>query len=328
MKFDYNVTGKTVQEAYNRAVTLYSSYGEIVNYEIISQGKKGFLGIFGAQPAEIKVTVDDGKGEVTPSAPTTAPKNTPKKKKNNNSNNNKNNNNNTNNSTPAPESAPEATSAPVESTAPTTEGKGKKKKRSKRGGNSAPRQTVAKEPLRDEDIKVTVEEKTLAMDFIKSFIKSIGFNCEVIGDLTPNEEGFVPRVVTIEGENASALIGHHGETLDAIQYLANLCLARKSDSDHKEYVKVIVDIEGYRAKREETLRALARKMAEKALRLGRNIHLDPMNPYERRIIHSEVQKIEGVSTHSVGYDETRKIIITVDRKQARASPGKIRACEV
>ncbi len=316
MKFDYNVTGKTVQEAYNRAVTLYSSYGEIVNYEIISQGKKGFLGIFGAQPAEIKVTVDDGKGEVTPSAPTTAPKNTPKKKKNNNSNNNKNNNNNnnTNNSTPAPESAPEATSAPVESTASTTEGKGKKKKRSKRGGNSAPRQTVAKEPLRDEDIKVTVEEKTLAMDFIKSFIKSIGFNCEVIGDLTPNEEGFVPRVVTIEGENASALIGHHGETLDAIQYLANLCLARKSDSDHKEYVKVIVDIEGYRAKREETLRALARKMAEKALRLGRNIHLDPMNPYERRIIHSEVQKIEGVSTHSVGYDETRKIIITVDRK--------------
>ncbi|MBR2296530.1 MAG: Jag N-terminal domain-containing protein [Clostridia bacterium] len=319
MKFDYNVTGKTVQEAYNRAVTLYSSYGEIVNYEIISQGKKGFLGIFGAQPAEIKVTVDDGKGEVTPSAPTTAPKNTPKKKKNNNSNNNRNNNNNnnTNNSTPAtpaPESAPEATSAPVESTAPTTEGKGKKKKRSKRGGNSAPRQTVAKEPLRDEDIKVTVEEKTLAMDFIKSFIKSIGFNCEVIGDLTPNEEGFVPRVVTIEGENASALIGHHGETLDAIQYLANLCLARKSDSDHKEYVKVIVDIEGYRAKREETLRALARKMAEKALRLGRNIHLDPMNPYERRIIHSEVQKIEGVSTHSVGYDETRKIIITVDRK--------------
>lgn len=317
MKFDYNVTGKTVQEAYNRAVTLYSSYGEIVNYEIISQGKKGFLGIFGAQPAEIKVTVDDGKGEVTPSAPTTAPKNTPKKKKNNNSNNNKNNNNNTNNSTPAtpaPESAPEATSAPVESTAPITEGKGKKKKRSKRGGNSAPRQTVAKEPLRDEDIKVTVEEKTLAMDFIKSFIKSIGFNCEVIGDLTPNEEGFVPRVVTIEGENASALIGHHGETLDAIQYLANLCLARKSDSDHKEYVKVIVDIEGYRAKREETLRALARKMAEKALRLGRNIHLDPMNPYERRIIHSEVQKIEGVSTHSVGYDETRKIIITVDRK--------------
>ncbi|MBQ2809276.1 MAG: KH domain-containing protein, partial [Clostridia bacterium] len=222
--------------------------------------------------------------------------------------------NNTNNSTPAPESAPEATSAPVESTAPITEGKGKKKKRSKRGGNSAPRQTVAKEPLRDEDIKVTVEEKTLAMDFIKSFIKSIGFNCEVIGDLTPNEEGFVPRVVTIEGENASALIGHHGETLDAIQYLANLCLARKSDSDHKEYVKVIVDIEGYRAKREETLRALARKMAEKALRLGRNIHLDPMNPYERRIIHSEVQKIEGVSTHSVGYDETRKIIITVDRK--------------
>ena len=152
------------------------------------------------------------------------------------------------------------------------------------------------------------------MDFIKSFIESIGFECEVEGDLTPNEEGFVPRVVTITGERASVLIGHHGETLDAIQYLANLCLARKSDSDHKEYVKVIVDIENYRAKREETLRALARKMANKALERGRSIHLDPMNSYERRIIHSEIQKIDGVSTHSVGYDENRKIVITVDKK--------------
>ena len=152
------------------------------------------------------------------------------------------------------------------------------------------------------------------MNFLKTFISDIGFKCEVVGDLTVNEEGFVSRLVTIEGEDASNLIGHHGETLDAIQYLANLCLARRSDSDHKEYVKVIVDIENYRAKREETLRALARKMADKAIRQGRNIHLDPMNSYERRIIHSEIQKIEGVSTHSVGYDENRKIVITVDKK--------------
>ena len=152
------------------------------------------------------------------------------------------------------------------------------------------------------------------MNFLKTFIADIGFKCEVIGDLTKNEEGYVSRLVTIEGEDASNLIGHHGETLDAVQYLANLCLARKSDSDHKEYVKVIVDIENYRAKREETLRALARKMANKALERGRSIHLDPMNSYERRIIHSEIQKIDGVSTHSVGYDENRKIVITVDKK--------------
>ena len=316
MKFEYNVTGKTVQEAYSKAIALYSSYGEITNYVVISQGKKGFLGIFGSAPAEIKVTVDDGKGEPKATATST---NT----NNNNSNKNNKNNKNNNSTKPAPStqpsaqpSAPTTESAPAESTesAQPTGKQGSKKKKAKKNAPAARQSAPAKEPLRDEDIKVTVEEKKLAMGFIKSFIESIGFDCEVEGDLTPNEEGFVPRVVTVTGERASVLIGHHGETLDAIQYLANLCLARKSDSDHKEYVKVIVDIEGYRAKREETLRALARKMAEKALRLGRSIHLDPMNPYERRIVHSEVQKIEGVSTHSVGYDDTRKIVITVDKK--------------
>ena len=258
MKFEYTVTAKTVEDAYSKAVSLYSSVGEIVNTEILSEGKKGFLGIFGSQLAEIKVTVDDGKPE----------------------------------------------------RAKTFEKKQDKKPEKKQ----APKVEVAKEPIKDEDIKVTAAEKSLAIGFIRDFIASIGFKCEVIGDLTPDENGYVSRLVTVEGEGASTLIGHHGETLDAIQYLANLCLARKSDTDHKEYVKVVVDIENYRAKREQTLRALARKMADKALRQNRSIHLDPMNPYERRIIHSEVQKIEGVSTHSVGYDETRKIVITVDKK--------------
>jgi spoIIIJ-associated protein len=103
--------------------------------------------------------------------------------------------------------------------------------------------------------------------------------------------------------------------LDALQYLSNLCLARKSEGEHKEYVRVIIDIENYREKREATLRALARRMAGKALKYQRNVLLEPMNPYERMIIHSEVQGIEGVSTHSVGYDENRKIVITVDKKK-------------
>jgi spoIIIJ-associated protein len=153
------------------------------------------------------------------------------------------------------------------------------------------------------------------MNFLKDFIRDIGLGCEVKGDLTLNEKGFVSRVITIEGEDAPSLIGHRGDMLDALQYLANLCLARKSEGDHKEYVKVIVDIAGYREKREQTLRSLARRMAEKAIKFQRNVPLEPMNPYERMIIHSEIQGIEGVSTHSVGYDENRKIVICPDKKR-------------
>ncbi|MBQ7788591.1 MAG: hypothetical protein IJ398_02955 [Clostridia bacterium] len=90
---------------------------------------------------------------------------------------------------------------------------------------------------------------------------------------------------------------------------------KKSEGGHKEYVRVIIDIENYREKREQTLRALARRMADKALKYQRNVLLEPMNPYERMIIHSEVQAIEGVSTHSVGYDDNRKIVITCDKKK-------------
>ena len=288
MKFEYTVTGKTVEDAYTKAVSLYSSIGEIVNSTVISEGKKGFLGIFGAQPAEITVVIDDGK---------------PEKKQDKKADK-------------KPEKKPEAkTDKPQgEKKADKPQAEKPAKQQPKKNNPPKKKQENERPPLKDEDIKVTAKEKELAMGFVKSFIESIGFACEVKGDLTPNEDGYVSRVVTVEGEGASVLIGHHGETLDAIQYLANLCLARKSDSDHKEYVKVIVDIENYREKREQTLRALARKMADQALRQGRSVHLDPMNPYERRIIHSEIQKIDGVSTHSVGYDETRKIVITVDKK--------------
>lgn len=290
MKIEYTVTGKTVEEAYQKAVELYSAYGEIAMEEIISRGKKGFLGIFGAVPAEIKISVDDGKEERKPQKPQKQQKPAPKAQ------------------LVERENQPKKKADKPQSQQPKQEKAPKQQQR-----QTVKPQVQEREPLKDEDIKVTAKEKTLVMDFLKSFIANVGLNCEVKGDLT-ELDGYVSRIVTIEGEGASTLIGHHGETLDSIQYLANLCLARKSDSDHKEYVKVIVDIEGYRAKREKTLRSLARKMSEKALRQNRSVHLEPMNPYERRIVHSEVQKIAGVSTHSIGYDENRKIVITVDKK--------------
>ena len=133
--------------------------------------------------------------------------------------------------------------------------------------------------------------------------------------------------IEIVGEGAGILIGHHGETLDAIQYLVNLCAHRKGGSNSKEFVKIIVDIEDYRAKREETLRGLARRTAMKAVKYKRNIVLEPMNPFERRIIHSEIQDIENVSTHSVGSDENRKIVVCyegADKVQRRRNGGRHR----
>ena len=151
----------------------------------------------------------------------------------------------------------------------------------------------------------------MSFEFVKTLIADIGLSAEAT--LYSCEDG--TRRIIIEGEDASTLIGHHGDTLDALQYLANLASARKNINGERDKSRVTIDIEGYRAKREETLRALARRMAAKALRNKRSVMLEPMSAYERRIIHSEIQGIEGVSTNSVGSDNNRKIVIYLTDKK-------------
>ncbi len=309
MKTEFTVKAKTLEEAYAKAHDIYSSLGDL-KIEIITQGKKGFLG-FGRVDAEIKVIVDDGKEEKRPEEPKNQPQGKAKHQDKNKNSNQPKKEANEQKSAPKKEHAPKnkanegKTSEPKPAENKPQEVKPSEVKESAQGDIDA----------KEENINITPEEKTLAMNFLKSFISDIGFNCEVKGDMTVNENGYVSRLITIQGEDAPSLIGHRGDMLDAIQYLSNLCLARKSEGDHKEYVRVIIDIENYREKREQTLRALARRMADKALKYQRNVLLEPMNPYERMIIHSEVQAIEGVSTHSVGYDDNRKIVITCDKKK-------------
>ena len=144
-----------------------------------------------------------------------------------------------------------------------------------------------------------------AVEFVKKLVTNIGLDIEVRAEQINGKD----TKITLEGESAGMLIGHHGETLDALQYLANLTANKSEDDEKGDYSKVTVDIENYRAKREETLRTLARRMAARVRKNNRNITLEPMNPYERRIIHSEVQNIEGVSTYSIGSDDNRKIVI-------------------
>ena len=177
---------------------------------------------------------------------------------------------------------------------------------------------------------VTQAEMDYALDFANTLLENMKLDAKAVpadanGDeyIINGEANVYPRI-NIIGADTGILIGHHGETLDAIQYLVNLSALRKSKQKDGDYVKIVVDIEGYREKREETLRTLARRMAARAVKYKRNVFLEPMNAYERRIIHSELQSFENVSTHSVGADKDRKIIITYEGPDKRERPDRRR----
>ena len=147
-----------------------------------------------------------------------------------------------------------------------------------------------------------------------AFINQLLDDMNIAADVTMSDGESGEKRISISGESAAILIGHHGDTLDSLQYLANLAANKRVDGKKEAYVKVTVDVEGYRAKREETLRTLARRMAAKVQKYKKSVMLEPMNPYERRIIHSEVQTIDGVSTNSIGSENNRKVVMYLDTK--------------
>ena len=162
------------------------------------------------------------------------------------------------------------------------------------------------------DAKISVSYTMGGAEVAEAFIRQIVADVEL--DLTVGTRPGTndDTVITVDGEGAGLLIGHHGETLDALQYLANLAANKKVKGEKREYVKITLDVEGYRAKREEALRALARRMAAKVVKGKKSVMLEPMNPYERRIIHSEVQGIKGVSTNSIGSENNRRVVMFLD----------------
>ena len=155
-------------------------------------------------------------------------------------------------------------------------------------------------------VKVTYILKPLeaARAFVETLLRDLGIE----GEISVHDDGDGEALITITGEGVSALIGHHGDTMEAFQYLVNLA-ANKKDDEGRQYTRINIDIENYREKREETLRRLSAKVAAKVKKSGKNIALEPMNAYERRIIHAEIQKIDGVSTNSVGIEGNRRVIV-------------------
>ena len=153
--------------------------------------------------------------------------------------------------------------------------------------------------------KFTVIEKETEVDIAKAFVENILKNSNIEADLSVTQEGNVIKV-DIKGEEASVLIGRRGETLDSIQLLTGLALNKINKNSN---MRVLVDIENYRSKREESLIRYAHKVAREVAKTKKTKKLDYMNPYERRIIHSALQNNKTVSTYSEGTDPYRRLVV-------------------
>ncbi len=301
MRKEIIAQGKDYETAVaNAQAALGADALEDISYEVVDLGSKGIFGI-GARPTKVKAWIELPDTVAPRQHGATAPKR---------------------------EEAPENEAAEGENKG------GEKKSRNNRrrkGGKknhggaslrdfvaptepSKPRERVIPEAELKMEPATVAEGEDLSFDFVKQLVANLGIEAEVALYYCEDNS----RRITISGEGASVLIGHHGEALDSLQYLANLASAKKNANGERDRRRVTIDVEGYRAKREETLRALARKMAAKALRQNRNVMLEPMSAYERRIIHSEIQGIDGVATNSIGSDSNRKIVIYVTDKKVEA----------
>lgn len=143
--------------------------------------------------------------------------------------------------------------------------------------------------------------------FVSGLLEYMGIQAEI--EITARENGGVN--VNLSGSNMGAVIGRRGETLDAIQHLTNYAVNRGSD----KHMHISVDAESYRAKREESLVRLAEKMAAKAIKYKRSMALEPMNSYERHVIHTALQDYEGVTTSSTGTEPNRRVVVSYEKPQ-------------
>ena len=269
-----DVTGKTEDEAISKALLQLNMDRDDVSVEILERAKSGFLGL-GSCPAKVRVSYGPEEVEELPKV-----------------------------------KAP-VVEKPVEKKAEkpvTSEKKAEKKpeKKAPKKEKSAKPAAPAAEPAPAKDMGEEVnDEKAQAIrKFLAGLLEQMENQAEV--KVYQPEKGRYK--VILEGENLGALIGRRGETLDAIQQLTSYAVNRTGGR-----VRVQLDAEGYREKREQSLQHLARKVAGKVVKYRRSVTLEPMNAYERHVIHTALQEIPGVTTYSTGVDPNRRVIVAYDR---------------
>ena len=270
-----------------------------VSVEILERAKAGFLGI-GSAPARVRVSYDDGKAEeVKPAEKPAAPK--PEKKV-------------------EPASAPKAVPMYAPEVLQKKEPRAAKEERSGRPAREerrerAPRAERAERPAPQPKPIVDLGEECHdeKSEQIRAFLKGLLEHMDSAAEVKVYESEKGRYKVFLEGEKLGALIGRRGETLDAIQQLTNYSINRGSE---KNRARVQVDAENYREKREQSLERLAEKVAGKVTKYRRNVTLEPMNAYERHVIHTALQDTPSVTTFSIGTEPNRRVVVSYDRTKA------------
>ena len=277
-----DVTGKTEDEAIQSALAQLKMDRDDVSVEILERAKAGFLGI-GSAPARVRVSYDDGKAEeVKPVEKPAAPK--PEKKV-------------------EPASAPKAVPMYAPEVLQKKEPRANDKPRTERGDRPAREDRRENRAPRAERAERPAPQPKPIVD--------LGEECHDEKSEQTREKGRYK--VFLEGEKLGALIGRRGETLDAIQQLTNYSINRGSE---KNRARVQVDAENYREKREQSLERLAEKVAGKVTKYRRNVTLEPMNAYERHVIHTALQDTPSVTTFSIGTEPNRRVVVSYDRTKA------------
>ena len=274
-------TGKTKELAIRAALEQLKLTEDDITYEILELGRSGFLGI-GAVPARVRVSYDDGQPELKPEPVKPELKS----------------------------AAPKAEKKPVycaEVLQKEVRAREKQEREAKRGerraepkAEKAPRESaVLGEEVRDEK-----------SEQIRTFLSGLLEHMDAKAEVKVYEVEKNRYKVILEGEKLGALIGRRGETLDAIQQLTNYSINRGSE---KNRARVQVDAENYREKREQSLERLAEKVAGKVTKYRRNVTLEPMNAYERHVIHTALQDTPSVTTFSIGTEPNRRVVVSYDR---------------
>ena len=181
-----------------------------------------------------------------------------------------------------------------------TEAPKNKKERSNKKHNKKEREPIAPVIEKIPDEELTVCEDHVALKFLEEVTKEMGLTLDITA-----KTGEESLYIDIQGKDSGTIIGKRGQTLDAIQYLTSLVV----NKENQNYTRVVVDAENYRAKREKTLEKLALRLAGKVARTKRSVKLEPMNPYERKVIHATLQNHPQVTTRSEGQDPYRRVII-------------------
>ena len=270
-------TGKTVDEARAKACALLGVQAEDMNvsYEVLEMPQKtGFLGLK-LTPAKVRVSVEEPDAPKAPEEPAAA-------------------------EAPAPAPVEEKVEAPAaptaEEAAPAEEPKAEE---------AAPAAEAAPaEEAEEVEVPINIEENSkvkAAVEYLQEVITRMGVNDVTFSAVQKGEA----TIIRLDGEKLGALIGRRGETMESLSYLASL-VANRLEGD---YIKLGLDVAGYRDKRESDLTALAQRIGAKVRKTGRSFAMEPMNPYERRIIHSAIGKMEGVRSESKGEGRDRRVVI-------------------